>query len=311
MPGFRLGRLCVLTVSLALAALGGCSEDDPVTDTAPLAPGGDGGTSGATRPPRSGTPGSNGVKGSAAAGSGSSSAGASSGAGGSAAAAGGAASSGSADAGSENVGEVPDVPQGPLPDLILDAAYLLDTTREDTVDVDDLCLVAEGCVGGPGERRVVRFGSRTGNIGDADLQLGSPEPGSGVWTNDECHDDGAELVGLGIYELIDRSTGVVVATSVKNGFCIADSEPLEGLAQEGDGSCNRYDCRDQGISQSCADNYGAELECQWVDITDVPPGSYVMRATVNGSRKIIERDYDNNHVDVNLEISNDEVLIER
>ena len=72
-----------------------------------------------------------------------------------------------------------------------------------------------------------------------------------------------------------------------------------------------WDGRDQGISQSCSDNYGAELECQWVDITDVPPGSYVMRATVNGSRKIVERDYDNNHVDVNLEISDDEVLVER
>jgi hypothetical protein len=209
------------------------------------------------------------------------------------------------------VSEEPQLPSGPLPDLILDAAYLLDTTREDTIDVDDMCLVAEGCVGGPGERRVVRFGSRTGNIGDADLQLGSPEPETGVWTNDECHDDGAELVGLGLYELIDRATGDVVASSVKNGFCIADSEPLEGYAEEGDESCNRYDCRDQGISQGCSDNYGAELECQWVDITDVPPGSYVMRATVNGSRKIVERDYDNNHVDVNLEISDDEVLVER
>jgi hypothetical protein len=307
MLGFRLRRLGVLFVSWALVSLGGCGTDDPATNTAPLAPGGSGGASGvAGTGTRSGSPGSNGVKG------GASRAGASgSGAGGSTSAP---QPSGSSDAGSDGQAEVPAVPQpppGPLPDLVLDAAYLLDTTREDTVDVEDLCLVAEGCVGGPGERRVVRFGSKTGNIGDADLQLGFPEPGNGPWTNDECHDDGAELVGFGIYELIDRSTGVVVASSVKNGFCVADSEPIEGYAEEGDESCNRYDCRDQGISQSCADNYGAELECQWVDITDVPPGSYVMRATVNGSRKLVERDYDNNHVDVNLEISADEVLVER
>jgi len=305
MVGFRLRRLGVLFVSLVLASLGACSSDDPATNTAPLAPGGSGGSSAGGGGTRSGSPGSNGVKGGSAragaSGSGGSNAGGSTNT---------PAPASSADAGSEGTAEA-QAPQGPLPDLILDAAYLLDTTREDTVDVDDLCLVAEGCVGGPGERRVVRFGSRTGNIGDADLQLGFAEPGSGVWTNDECHDDGAELVGFGLYELIDRSTGEVVATSVKNGFCVADSEPLEGYAEEGDDSCNRYDCRDQGISQSCSDNYGAELECQWVDITDVPPGSYVMRATVNGSRKIVERDYDNNHVDVLLEISDDEVQVER
>jgi hypothetical protein len=198
----------------------------------------------------------------------------------------------------------PLAPTGPLPDLVLDAAYLIDTTIEDTVDTDDMCLLNEGCVTGLGERRVVRFGSRTGNIGTADFLLGRPEAGNPSWTYDACHDT-FDLVGFAFYELLD-ATGAVVLTGVKNGFCIRDSEPWE---LEGGPSCRSFDCNGQGIGQGCADNYGSELQCQWVDITNIPAGNYTLRVTVNANRSIAELDYSNNVVTVGLEIVDDAVRV--
>jgi hypothetical protein len=199
-------------------------------------------------------------------------------------------------------------PAGPLPDLVLDAAYLLDTTLEDTVQTDDVCLLNEGCVTGLGERRVVRFGSRTGNLGTAPLELGNPAD-SPYWTLDSCHET-YDLLGFARYELLAAATGEVVLSGTKNNFCLRDSEPW---AQDEGASCNAYtyDCTSQGITQGCADNYGSELECQWVDITDVPAGAYTLRVTINASRAIPELDYTNNVVEVSLEIADDAVRVER
>jgi hypothetical protein len=115
-------------------------------------------------------------------------------------------------------------------------------------------------------------------------------------------------VGFGAYELFDANTGALVLTGAKNGFCIRGSEPW---ALEGGPSCKSYDCNEQGIGQGCADNYGSELQCQWIDITDLPAGAYMLRVTINASRAIAELDYANNTVDINLEVSDDAVSVLR
>jgi hypothetical protein len=200
-------------------------------------------------------------------------------------------------------------PAGPLPDLVLDAAYLLDTTVEDTVETEDVCLLNEGCVTGLGERRVVRFGSRTGNLGTAPLELGRPAEGTPYWTFDSCHET-YDMFGFARYELLAAGTGQVVLSGTKSNFCLRDSEPW---AQDESVSCfaYTYDCTNQGITPGCADNYGSELACQWVDVTDVPAGAYTLRVTVNASRSIAELDYTNNVVEVSLEIADDAVRVRR
>jgi hypothetical protein len=226
------------------------------------------------------------------------------GVGGSGAPAGGSTGEGTPGDDSPGADAGPPPPSGPAPDLVLDAAYLIDTTIEDVVVTDDQCLLNEGCVTGLGERRVVRFGSRTGNIGTADFLLGRPEASNPYWTYDACHET-YDLVGFAFYELFDAA-GVRVLTGVKNGFCIRDSEPWE---LEGGPSCRSFDCNGQGIGQGCADNYGSELQCQWVDITGLSAGTYRLRVTVNANRNIAELDYANNVVEVNLEILADSVRV--
>jgi hypothetical protein len=197
---------------------------------------------------------------------------------------------------------------GPLPDLVLDAAYLRDTVSEDSVDIEDACMVSEGCVSGMGQRRVVRFGSRTGNLGTADLRLGAPSGGNPYWTFDSCQEE-FDLVGFARYELFSASATELAAEGGKNGFCISDAEPY--FARFGGPRCASYDCNRQGIGRGCADNYGSALECQWVDITGVRAGAYTLRVTLNANRAIAELDYENNVVEVNLEITDDQVRIGR
>ena len=47
---------------------------------------------------------------------------------------------------------------------------------------------------------------------------------------------------------------------------------------------------------NCADNYKNNIDCQWIDITDLKPGNYSMRVVVNTQRLVPESDYSNNAV---------------
>ena len=60
-------------------------------------------------------------------------------------------------------------------------------------------------------------------------------------------------------------------------------------------SCHKqYDCSDQGIQAGWSDLYGNSLDCQWLDITDVPAGAYSLEVTVNPTRAFPEETFDNN-----------------
>jgi len=43
-------------------------------------------------------------------------------------------------------------------------------------------------------------------------------------------------------------------------------------------------------------------DCQWLDITDVAPGAYSLRVTINPDRVLTESNYDNNETTVPVTI---------
>lgn len=49
-----------------------------------------------------------------------------------------------------------------------------------------------------------------------------------------------------------------------------------------------------GISVNCSDIYRFNLDCQWVDITELETGTYTIKISVNPEFKIGEMSYDNN-----------------
>lgn len=185
-----------------------------------------------------------------------------------------------------------------LPDLVLDSAYLLDSTRFETQRIDDPCAVQQGCATGLGERRIVRFGSRMGNVGNADLVLGAPNEQNPLFARDACT-DGFSVPRFARYELRDTS-GRLVLQGSKNPVCITDSE---AWLPESGAECQTFSCGRQGIAPGCADNYGIDLPCQWLDITDVAPGTYELEVILNAERSLEELDYSNNSATLRLEVS--------
>ena len=188
-----------------------------------------------------------------------------------------------------------------FPDLVVDADYLRATIELTVLDADDQCLVDDGCLGALGLRRIIRFGTRIGNIGRADLQLGVPREGVDHWVWDMCHSH-FHFEAYADYALADPETGDVIPVGHKNGFAVIDIGVYDPeIAVRG---CRGYNPRNQGITAGCQDTYGRTLPCQWIDVTEVPDGVYDVIITTNPDRVIPEAHYDNNSARVRVRLDN-------
>ena len=104
-----------------------------------------------------------------------------------------------------------------------------------------------------------------------------------------CHNHYHSMEEFVHYDLFNLTTGVKVAEGHKASFCLEDS-----LCSGNNYPRYRCSSRQQGISRSCSDLYGSHLDCQWIDITGVPPGEYLLVTHLNPHRLIVESDYKNN-----------------
>ena len=115
------------------------------------------------------------------------------------------------------------------------------------------------------------------------------------------------------YELLTPA-GKPLGRDQKTGFCLGDrydaqasvelpGEPAQPVwTQEcGRGQPERLRVR-QGISPGYGDDYVPRLEGQWIDITNVPAGRYVVRHRVNVGHALRESDYGNNSATVTFEL---------
>lgn len=188
---------------------------------------------------------------------------------------------------------------GGMPDLTIDADRLASSmfiVNKQNFKATS-CAVQEECCG-VGRRRLLKFEAFISNIGDADLALGPPRDDEDLFELSTCHGH-YHVTGFATYELLD-SDGATVRAGHKQAFCLMDFTRTTGTGP------GVYTCSNQGIQAGWADVYGSYLDCQWIDITDVPPGQYLLRVTINAnpdlSPKLTESDYTNNTAEVSVTI---------
>ncbi len=172
-----------------------------------------------------------------------------------------------------------------IPDLVVWRDTLQPYITTETFGAEE-CAVNEGHIT-EGERRLLRFSTESRNIGGADLVIGSPV-GNPDFEFAECHGH-YHFLGFARYRLLDLQGGVA-AVGRKVSFCLLDSERWNLAASPS----SKFTCDAQGIQEGWSDIYDSGLEGQWVDITDVAAGEYVLEVTMNPDHVLLEGDYTNN-----------------
>ncbi|XP_062854801.1 protein-lysine 6-oxidase [Trichomycterus rosablanca] len=181
-----------------------------------------------------------------------------------------------------------------LPDLIPDAYYVQTSTYIQKVPMYSLrCAAEENCLTSSAAhardydtRVLLRFPQRVKNQGTADFLPSRPRY---AWEWHSCHQHYHSMDEFCHYDLLDASTQSKVAEGHKASFCLEDTSCDPGYYR-------RYACTShtQGLSPGCYDTYNADIDCQWIDITDVKPGKYILKITVNPTYQVPESDISNN-----------------
>ncbi|XP_033023079.1 lysyl oxidase homolog 1 isoform X1 [Lacerta agilis] len=189
-----------------------------------------------------------------------------------------------------------------LPDLVPDPNYVQASTYVQRAHLYSLrCAAEEKCLASTAYtpeatdydvRVLLRFPQRVKNQGTADFL---PNRARHTWEWHSCHQHYHSMDEFSHYDLLDLATGKKVAEGHKASFCLEDTTCDFG-------NLKRYACTShtQGLSPGCYDTYNADIDCQWIDITDVQPGNYILKVQVNPKYIVMESDFTNNVVRCNV-----------
>ncbi|XP_026323028.1 lysyl oxidase homolog 2 [Hyposmocoma kahamanoa] len=196
-----------------------------------------------------------------------------------------------------------------LADLQLDTIVIERTAHLQDAPMYQLtCAMEENCLSksayeiqktNPGwqheTRRLLRFTATSLNIGNDEFRPYLPKH---LWQWHLCHMHYHSMEVFATFNVLN-STGHRIAEGHKASFCLEDNTCLPGVEKKF--NCKNYG--DQGVSVNCSDVYQYNLDCQWVDVTDVLPGDYTLKVSVNPHARIAEQNFHNNAARCNLRLS--------
>ena len=227
------------------------------------------------------------------------------------------------------------------PDLVIDGGLLwnggafvdgIGMSIESKKFAQSDCAVQEGMVQA-GTRKLLIFSTMTPNIGDGDLYLANPQQHPEWFDLDNCHGhphlkDYADYrlwteTGYSMWTTLRAANPTACAQQIldahpellphlvrgaKRGFCVIDvaeagSLPNTSVTCPTLPDLRKYNsCRLQGLSHCWADIYDALTDGQWIDITNIPNGTYFLENETNAKHFFTEASYNNNSAAVKVRI---------
>ena len=233
--------------------------------------------------------------------------------------------------------EVPCADPRGCPDLTIDPGILASVTQVDhhTFLPTD-CAVVEGMVAA-GDRKLIIFSTQSNNRGPGALTLGNPADHPEWFTFATCHGhyhikDYADYrlwtpsgyaqwkalraanPGLCAQQVLDANPGLAaqVIRGNKLGLCFYDVVMMGQISTATETCPGTLDpqtylsCDDAGLGVCWADIYEAGLygfvDGQWIDVTGVANGDYVLENESNATHLITETDYTNNSTAIRIRL---------
>ncbi|KAJ8709781.1 hypothetical protein PYW08_009785 [Mythimna loreyi] len=202
-----------------------------------------------------------------------------------------------------------------LADLVLDTAAIERSAHlQDVLMFQLQCAMEENCLTKSAyevkelipdwqyeTRRLLRFTAASLNAGTAEFRPYLPKH---LWQWHLCHMHYHSMEVFATFDVLD-SNGLRVAEGHKASFCLEDNTCNPGVEKKY--SCKNYG--DQGISVNCSDVYKYNIDCQWVDVTDVQPGDYTFKVAVNPHARIAEQSFHNNAASCHLRLSSTYAMV--
>lgn len=173
---------------------------------------------------------------------------------------------------------VGDVTHLDAPDLQVVAGDLLTNRVIYRYFGPNACALEENAIGAPGWRRLLQFDATLHNVGGRAMHIGpvvAEDPLTNIFEYNACHDHfHFSNYGDFIFESAGQTTGS------KQAFCVESTDRFSN--NEASPLVHEYTCSFQGIEAGWVDEYGAGLDVQWIDITDVEIGEEETAVAVLG-----------------------------